>query len=238
MSHSTHSHSDPHTDSGTKKISPLLSKQLKPKYRVIALTGPQGSGKTTQLKLILDKIDAEFASVGDILRSILPYSDKPEHIHAREMMYSGVLIPDELTFEILKDYFKKKQENGETKEVLFFDGFPRTVLQTEHLYELARIYHGYDADLLPPIAIARMTLEHGHAKKRCLDRAESLQKAGKEARVDDTDEAISKRLGIYFDSVPHLNKAFEGKAHLHEFEGNREAHEVHADMLERLFHTE
>jgi adenylate kinase family enzyme len=56
--------------------------------------------------------------------------------------------------------------------------------------------------------------------------------------VDDTDEAITKRLGIYFDSVPHLNKAFEGKAHLHEFEGNRKVYEVHADVLERLFDVE
>lgn len=214
------------------------TKKLKPKYKVLALTGPQGSGKTTQLKLILDKIDAEFASVGDILRGILPYSEKPEHQEAREMMYSGKLIPDQVTFEILKEYFAKKRESGETKEVLIFDGFPRTAQQTEHLYELSRVYHGVSDENvgeLPPIAIVRMKLEHADAMKRCLDRAEALVKAGKEARIDDTPEAITQRLGIYFDSIPHLNAAFEGKAHLHEFDGDKQIHEVHDDVLEKLF---
>ena len=35
----------------------------------------------------------------NILRSILPYSDKPEHREARDMMYSGALIPDEVTLK-------------------------------------------------------------------------------------------------------------------------------------------
>jgi adenylate kinase len=225
MSH----HEDTH-----KTAFPKLNQKLNSKYKVIALTGPQGSGKTTQLKLMLEKSDAEFASVGDILRSILPHSEKPEHKEALQMMYSGVLIPDDVTFDILKEYFAKKRESGDTKSVLIFDGFPRTKQQTEHLYELSRVYHGV-SETLPPIAIVRMNLEHADAMKRCLDLAEGLLKAGKQPRVDDTPEAIAQRLSIYFDSIPHLNAAFEGKAHLHEFDGAKAIHEVHSDVLERLF---
>lgn len=235
-------------------MSHSTSPKLKPKYKVIALTGPQGSGKTTQLKLMLEKADAEFASVGDILRSILPHSEKPEHKEALQMMYSGALIPDQVTFEILKEYFAKKRESGDTKEVLIFDGFPRTKQQTEHLYELSRVYHGMagaergeagtegvlamadgEALALPPISIVRMKLEHADAMKRCLDRAEGQIKAGKQARIDDTPEAIAQRLGIYFDSIPHLDAAFEGKAHVHEFDGTKQIHEIHSDVLEGLF---
>ncbi len=223
---------------GTAKETKFANKKFKPKYKVIALTGPQGSGKTTQLKLMLEKTNAEFASVGDILRSILPTSEKPEHQEAKELMYSGALIPDEITFEILKEHFAKKQASGETKDVLIFDGFPRSTKQTEHLYELSRVYHGHgsnEPDSLPAIAIARFNLPHEHAMKRCLDRADALVKAGKQARVDDNEEALAKRLSIYFASVPELNKAFEGKAHLHEFDGSPHAHEVHSDVFARLF---
>ncbi len=214
------------------------NKKFKPKYKTIALTGPQGSGKTTQLKLMLEKANAEFASVGDILRSVLPASEKSEHQEAKGLMYSGALIPDEITFEILKEYFAKKQANGETKDVLIFDGFPRSTKQTEHLYELSRVYHGETTsaqDSLPTIAIARFNLLHEHAMKRCLDRAGALVKAGKQARVDDNEEALAKRLSIYFASIPELNKAFEGKAHLHEFDGSPHVHEVHSDVMGRLF---
>jgi adenylate kinase len=204
---------------------------LKPKYNVLALTGPQGSGKTTQLKLLLEKIDADFASVGEILRNVLTTSEKEEHKIAREMMYSGKLIPDEVTLEILKEYFAEKRSKGETKEVLIFDGFPRSIVQTDHLYELANAYHGDNAK----IGIVRMILEHEHAMKRCLDRAEAVLKEGGKPRVDDTPEAIAQRLEIYFDSVPHLNIKFEGKADLHEFDGTKQRHEVHADVLEKLF---
>ena len=80
-----------------------------------------------------------------------------------------------------------------------------------------------------------MKLEHSHAMKRCLDRADAVRKSGKQARVDDTEEAIAKRLAIYFDSIPHLDSAFEGKAHVHKFEGHKAIDDIHVDILGRLF---
>jgi hypothetical protein len=71
--------------------------------------------------------------------------------------------------------------------------------------------------------------------KRCTDRAEAVLKEGGKPRADDTPEGIAQRLAIYFDSVPHLDKKFEGRADVHEFDGTRDRHDLHGEMLDRLF---
>jgi adenylate kinase family enzyme len=227
-----------HTNSATKGEKENQSKQdYKCRYDVIAIIGPQGSGKTTQLKKILEKTDVDFASVGEILRSVLLESENltPELQQAKEDMTAGKIIYDEITFRILKDYFLHKKSNGNTKETLMFEGFPRTENQIKHFYELSKTYHGRDKENLK-IGIIRLNLDPELAKHRCLDRADSAKSAGTASRPDDNDEAIQKRLQIYFEKMNLLENAFkENSTDIHDFHSHHEVDVVHGGIMERVF---
>lgn len=94
----------------------------------IILLGPPGAGKGTQAKLISEKYSIEHISTGDIFRKNI--SEKtPLGVKAKEYMDKGLLVPDELTIDLVKD--RLSQSDCQTGFLL--DGFPRTVKQAEAL---------------------------------------------------------------------------------------------------------
>jgi adenylate kinase family enzyme len=150
-------------------------------------------------------------------------------------MIDGKIIYDEITFKILKDYFLLKKENGTTKETLLFEGFPRTENQIRHFYELSKTYHGKDEEGVK-IGIIRLNLDPEVAKDRCLDRADTLVKSGAKARPDDNDEAIKKRLQIYFEKMSLLENEFKSRStDIHDFHCHEEVDVVHERIMEVVF---
>lgn len=94
----------------------------------IILLGPPGAGKGTQAKLISEKFDIPHISTGDIFRKNI--SEKtPLGVKAKEYMDKGLLVPDELTIDIVNDRLTK----DDCKKGFLLDGFPRTVNQAEAL---------------------------------------------------------------------------------------------------------
>lgn len=87
---------------------------------VILLYGPPGSGKSTQGKLLEEKTNYKFLSLGDLFRE----SKDPR---IQEQLKTEVLFSDEEAFTLLK-------ENVLQYENVIVDGFPRNVNQL-HLLE-------------------------------------------------------------------------------------------------------
>lgn len=94
----------------------------------LILLGPPGAGKGTQAKMMIDTYQIPQISTGDILRVALK-ERTPLGLKAKEYMDKGLLVPDEVVIDIIRERLKEPDcRNG-----YILDGFPRTVAQAQAL---------------------------------------------------------------------------------------------------------
>ena len=96
----------------------------------IIMLGAPGAGKGTQAKKISDKYEIPHISTGDIFRAnIKNGTDLGKK--AKTYMDQGLLVPDELTCDLVVDRISE----DDCKNGFILDGFPRTIPQAECLTE-------------------------------------------------------------------------------------------------------
>ena len=94
----------------------------------IIMLGAPGAGKGTQAKKIAAKYSIPHISTGDIFRANIKNGTELGK-KAKTYMDQGLLVPDELTVDLVMD--RVKQDDCAKGYVL--DGFPRTIPQAEAL---------------------------------------------------------------------------------------------------------
>jgi adenylate kinase len=99
--------------------------------KIIVLIGAPGAGKGTQARLLEERKNIPQISTGDMFRA-LKNQDSPLARQIQAIMAEGKLVPDELTYEMVKD--RTASETG----AYILDGYPRTAVQAEQLEELAK----------------------------------------------------------------------------------------------------
>ena len=136
----------------------------------IVLLGAPGSGKGTQAKLIVEKLNIPHISTGDLLRGAIA-AKTPLGLAAKKVMDKGML-KDRIT-----------QEDANNGFIL--DGFPRNVTQAEMLEGL--------------LTELDMSLDHALLIQVDPDEvvARIAKRAEIEGRTDDTEEVVRNRLNVY-----------------------------------------
>lgn len=94
----------------------------------LIMLGAPGAGKGTQAKKIAEKYGIPHISTGDIFRANIKNGTELGN-KAKSYMAQGLLVPDELTCDLVVD--RIQQEDCSNGYVL--DGFPRTIPQAEAL---------------------------------------------------------------------------------------------------------
>ena len=99
----------------------------------IVIFGPPGSGKGTQAQNLIKKFNLKQVSTGDLFRNNIKNETELGKL-AQSYMKEGKLVPDEVTTDMLIEEIRKPTDaNG-----FIFDGYPRTVVQTESLEAIVR----------------------------------------------------------------------------------------------------
>ncbi|TDE13716.1 adenylate kinase [Dyadobacter psychrotolerans] len=147
----------------------------------LILFGPPGAGKGTQSEKIIAKYNLIHLSTGDLLRSEIQAGTELG-LRAKTLMDQGLLVPDEVVIGMIDHKLKDHRDAAG----FIFDGFPRTVKQSEALDELLA---SYDESISVMVALV---VDDNELLARLLNRGKTS------GRPDDqNEELISKRIHEY-----------------------------------------
>ncbi|MDD3224051.1 MAG: adenylate kinase [Clostridium sp.] len=207
----------------------------------MVLLGPPGAGKGTQAKQISSKYGIPHISTGDIFRKNI--SEKTElGVKAKGYMDKGLLVPDELTIEIVKD----RLNESDCKSGFLLDGFPRTVKQAQALdgFLNGEIDTALLIDVPKGNIVGRMTgrrvcpkcgasyhikFNPPKVEGKCDTCGTALVQ-----RKDDSEETVNERLDVYYKQTQPLVEYYKSADVLCTVDGTQDIGDVFKDICDIL----
>jgi len=180
------------------------------------MLGAPGAGKGTYSSRLQQKLGVEVIATGDIFRE-LAKEDSELARKVKGYMEKGLLVPDEVVLEVLKQRLNKiPKEKG-----FILDGYPRTLAQAKSLDLITKIDVILLLDVPDWIIIERLS-----TRRICRNcgtvynimylkpKVEGVcDKCGGQLyqRSDDNPEVIKKRLQVYQEQTKPLLEFFKKK---------------------------
>ncbi|MCQ2422735.1 MAG: adenylate kinase [Lachnospiraceae bacterium] len=210
----------------------------------IVMLGAPGAGKGTQAKMIAARYEIPHISTGDIFRANIKEGTELGK-KAKAFMDQGLLVPDELTLELIMDRFTKADcANG-----YVLDGFPRTIAQAEALTASLKaagdaLDYAIDVDVPDSAIVERMS-----GRRACLACGGTFhimfnppKVAGKcdlcggelSIRKDDEPETVQKRLNVYHEQTQPLINYYTAAGILKSVDGTQDVNKVFDDIKDIL----
>lgn len=206
----------------------------------IIMLGAPGAGKGTQAKQIADKYKIPHISTGDIFRANIKNNTELGQ-KAKQYMDQGLLVPDELTCDLVMDRIKQ----DDCKNGFILDGFPRTIPQAEALdAALDKINEKMDYAINVDVPDENIVNRMG-GRRCCLNcgatyhvvtiptKVEGIcDRCGSPVvlRDDDKPETVQKRLTVYHDQTQPLIDYYEKQSILKTVDGTKSMEAVFDDI--------
>ncbi|MGZ4119391.1 MAG: adenylate kinase [Actinomycetota bacterium] len=199
----------------------------------VILLGPPGAGKGTQAVRIAERFGIPHVATGDLLRFAVDWETEIG-LRAKEFMYAGELVPDEIVLELLRTRLSRP----DAAEGFVLDGFPRNTAQADALDGiLDEIGRSLDAvislEVADEVIVERLSSRWscptcGRAFNRPADAGGTCTVDGMRLfqRRDDKPEVVRKRLEIFHAQTKPLIDYYEKRGLLVHVDGFGELDEV------------
>ncbi len=215
---------------------------------IFIMLGAPASGKGSVAELLSKHYDIPAISSGDIFRKNI--SEETElGLKAKEYMDKGLLVPDDVTINMIKDRLKE----DDTVNGMILDGFPRTVAQAKALDKMLE-KDGKQIDCVVNLESKEEEILARVVNRRVCPKCKAIfntvlhpskvegvcDKCGSKLvhRQDDTLERAKNRLVVYYKETAPLAKYYEKTGKLFSTllseSANRMKHEVSHDIYAHM----
>ena len=210
----------------------------------LILLGPPGAGKGTQAINIAKKLGAAHVATGDMFRQAIS-DGTPVGKKAKEYLDKGVLVPDEITIQMLLE----RLGQPDCKNGFILDGFPRNISQAHALdkalsdknstIDWALLIDVKDDELMKRLTgrwICRACQTPYNVKSSPSKVAGKCDRCGGELyqREDDKEAVVANRLKVYREQSLPLTEYYSKRGKLKRVDGEQPVERVEQGLLEAV----
>jgi len=197
------------------------------------LLGPPGAGKGTQAETIVKEFSIPHISTGDIFRQNIKEGTVLGK-KAKEYMDQGLLVPDELTVELVKD----RLLHDDCSNGFLLDGFPRTIFQADALEDALNSMN-QKLDYVVNIEVRKeLLIERAVGRRVCKDCGStfhtSFNKPEKEGICDNCGGELLQRINVYQEQTEPLIDYYTKKGIIINIDGEKPIAEVGKDIVAKM----
>lgn len=175
----------------------------------ILVTGPQGSGKTTQAASLAKKMGYCFIDVGDLLR-VMAQGTSEKGQWVKEDLKQGKLVEDDIVAKLVESKTKEKA----CQKGFVLDGYPRT-MESLQLFD-----PNYDQ-------VFYLEVSDVEVEKRLIERG----------REDDTPQLIRERLSLFHQMTEPVLGYYQSLGKLVRINGSLAINEVEQAIEDKLLQS-
>ncbi len=211
--------------------------------KIIVLIGAPGAGKGTQARLLKERRGIPQVSTGDMFREMKTL-DTPLAREVQEIMRSGKLISDDVTYKIVRE----RTSRDDYRNGYILDGYPRTAVQAEQLEELAK-EQGHEIQAIEVDVPGEELIRRLTGRRSCSVCGEIYNIYSKPPktdnvcdhhpetvlthRSDDNEESVATRLATYDEMTKPLLDHYADSGRLQKIDGTGDLEQIYSE-LEKL----